>query len=102
MKWHGVSVYISDEYSFTRPRIYSNNAWRDAIPYVYTNGQWKSIGGACTHMVPFIDSNGDPIYVNGDAFFVRDMFGGAQLLDKNNNRIIDANDEALFVDYRGV
>ena len=102
MKWHGINVYTNNDFEFTRPRIYSSGQWKDAIRYIYTNGEWKLVGGACTQMVPFIDSNGAEVQVNGEAFLVRGTFGGAQLLDINNNRIIDANGAALFVDYRGV
>jgi len=52
-------------------------------------------------MIPFIDSNNSPIYVNGEPFLVRSLLGGARLKDSDNNEIIDINNIPLFVEYRG-
>lgn len=101
MKWHGISIYNNNDFQFTLPRIFTNGNWYIAIPYIYTNNAWKIIGEACIQMIPFIDSNNSPIYVNGEPFLVRSLLGGARLKDSDNNEIIDINNIPLFVEYRG-
>ena len=101
MKWHGVSVYTGGDFKFTRPKIYTNGAWKDGTYYVYTGGAWKMIGGAATQMVPFIASDGSPVYVGGEQMLVRQMLGGVRLLESGNSTLIDNENVPLYSDYRG-
>ena len=101
MKWHGVSIYTNGDFQFTCPKIYTNGAWKDGTYYVYTNGAWKMIGGALTQMIPFIASDGSPVYSDGEQMLVRQMMGGAQLSESNNNTLIDSNNVPLYSEYQG-
>ena len=93
MKWHGVSIYTDGDFKFTRPKIYTNGAWKDGTYYVYTGGVWKMIGGAATQMIP--------VYVGGEQMLVRQMLGGARLLESGNSTLIDNENASLYSDYRG-
>lgn len=59
------------------------------------------IGGAATQMIPFFASDGSPVYVNGERLYVRQLMGGARLLDSGNNPLIDSENTKLYSDYRG-
>lgn len=75
MKFHGVSVYTNNKYTFMRPRIYTNGAWKESNVYIYTDGTWKMVGGACQQLLSFTDSNGQPVYANGEPFLVPEVQG---------------------------
>lgn len=101
MKWHGVSVYNNGDFQFTKPYIYTNNAWKTGTYYVYTNGAWETVGGACTQLIPFLASDGSPVYVNGDQFLVRQMFSHASLKESAGKYLKDADGKVLYSEYRG-
>ena len=92
MKWHGVSVTNNGDFVFTRPNLYTNNDWKSGTFYIYDGTSWKMIGGACTQMIPFIESGGGNVHDNNIQFLVREQYGTiTNLTVSNSNRLIDAN-----------
>lgn len=95
MKWHGVSVCSSD-FKFTLPRLYANSEWKYGTFYIYDNGEWKMVGGACTQMIPLIESGNGQVENNEVIFQVREPFGSENfLLDTSGNYLRDSNSALL-------
>ena len=68
----GVFNETQDLFIEALPRVYNENAWRQAACYVWHNNAWKQVGGATTLMIPFITSDGKYFYTSdGKMFLVR-------------------------------
>lgn len=75
MKYHGVSVYSNNKFYFSIPYVYTNNGWKQVDPYVKIGNQWHLVGAAGRQMLQFIDSNGNPVYVNNEPLLVLEELG---------------------------
>lgn len=73
MKNYGISLYNSNNWEWSLPKIYTNSGWKEVKPFIYTNGQWKMVGNAGTNMIKFITSDGKEFMTSdGKYFLVRD------------------------------
>lgn len=72
---HGyASIYrnTNSDWKLAKPYVYHNNAWVPAFPKIWDGSTWKASGGAGTHMVYFILSDGKYLTdSDGNYFLVR-------------------------------
>jgi len=38
MKNYGISLYNSNNWEWSLPKIYTNSGWKEVKPFIYTNG----------------------------------------------------------------
>lgn len=92
MKYHGVSVRDdSGDFVFYLPRLYSSNQWKYGTYYIYDGTNWKMVGGACTQMIPFVESGDGQVEYNDDVLYqVRQSYEASNdLRDSGGNYLTD-------------